>query len=273
MEFLGTVIKLLDTQIECPKPYGILHLSFFIISIIAGIWLCLAFKNPNERTVKKIILIITLSVIALEIYKQFNYTFTYSDGKINAAYRWFIFPFQFCSMPMYVGLIASLSKKWLHKAATAFLATYSMFAGICVMIYPNDILTTTLGINIQSLICHGSMISIGIFLLGSGYVKHEHKTMLYAVPVFSTAVGIAMILNEVAVATKIIGDQTFNMFFINPHFPPSLPVYSIVQEYVPFPFCVIIYILAFSLASYVILLLAMAIGKIVSKEKAKKIKV
>ena len=199
------------------------------------------------------------------IYKQINYTFTYDGEKINADYQWYVFPFQFCSMPMYVGLIAAFSKKWLHKASIAFLATYSIFAGICVMIYPNDILTTTLGINIQSLICHGSMISIGIFLLGSGYVKLEHKTMLYALPVFSTAIGIAMILNEVAVATKIIGDETFNMFFISPHFPPSLPVYSIVQEYVPFPFCVIIYIIAFSLASYVILLLAMAIGKIVIK--------
>ena len=111
------------------------------------------------------------------------------------------------------------------------------------------------------------MISLGIFLFGSGYVKAEHKTILKAIPVFASAVAIAMIMNEVVYYSGILNGETFNMFFISPHFEPSLPVYSLVQAVVPFPWCTVIYIAAFSLAAYVILLLSMGIQRLLLAHK------
>ena len=75
----------------------------------------------------------------------------------------------------------------------------------------------------------------------------------------------AMIMNEIAHLSGLLERETFNMFFISPHFPPSLPVYSTVQALVPFPWCMVIYILVFSLAAYLILLLAMAVRYILRK--------
>ena len=51
----------------------------------------------------------------------------------------------------------------------------------------------------------------------------------------------------------------FTVFFISRHYPPSLPVYSIVQKYVPYPWCAIIYFVGFSLASYIILIISRGI--------------
>ena len=131
------------------------------------------------------------------------------------------------------------------------------------MLYPVDVFIGTIGINIQTMVCHGSMITVGVFLLCGGYVKSEHKTILKAVPVFAAAVLVASVLNEVARLTGLLERETFNMFFISPHCEPSLPVYSSVQAIVPFPWCLVIYILAFSIASYVILLLEMGIVKLI----------
>ena len=241
---------------ETPALYGWFHLLFFALAIISGIILVKVFKAPNEKTVRQILLTISIICIILEIYKQFIYTFSYDGAKIAADYQWYAFPFQFCSTPMYIGLLAGLiKKKKIHNALCAYLATFSTFAGLCVMFYPGDVFIDMIGINIQTMIHHGSMVAMGIFLLGSGYVKSQHKTLLKATAVFAICVVIAMIMNEVAHFSGL--KETFNMFFISPHQAPSLPVYSIVQEYVPFPLCTVIYIITFMLASYIILLISM----------------
>ena len=263
MEFWGRLIQILDTQAETPKMFGIVHIISFALSILLGIWLCYRFKNADAKTVRKVLLVLAIIAIVMEIYKQVVYTFTYRNGIIETDYQWYAFPFQFCSIPMYVQLLAALIKnKRIHDALCAFLATYSIFAGLCVMIYPEQVFIGTIGVNIQTMFCHGSMISLGIFLFGSGYVKAEHKTILKAIPVFASAVAIAMIMNEVVYLSGILNGETFNMFFISPHFEPSLPVYSLVQAVVPFPWCTVIYIAVFSLAAYIILLLSMGIQKL-----------
>ena len=92
----------------------------------------------------------------------------------------------------------------MHDSLCAYLATFAVFAGACVMVYPNDVFISTIGVNIQTMVCHGSMLTIGIFLLGSGYVKAKLKTILGAVAVFSSAVGIAVLMNELTVASGIL---------------------------------------------------------------------
>ena len=66
------------------------------------------------------------------------------------------------------------------------------------MFYPTTVFIDTIGINIQTMICHGSMIWIGVYLLATGYVKVEHKTVVRAIPVFAVCVALAAISNEIA---------------------------------------------------------------------------
>ena len=268
MNFWENLLRILNSQMEKPQPYGWFHLLFCGLSILFGVLLCVFHKKDHPDRVRKVVLSVALTVILLEIYKQINYSFSYENG-ITCDYQWYAFPWQFCSTPMYAGLLAGIIKKGkVHDALCAYLATYAMFAGLCVMVYPNDIYTSTIGINIQTSICHGTMISIAIYLLYSGYVKLQHKTIVKAMSVFACAMGIAMILNEITYRCGL--EETFNMFFISPHHPPHLPVYSSVQAAIPFPFCTIIYFAAFSLVAYLILLTAMGIQKIAFAVRSKK---
>lgn len=266
MEFWGAVLTLLDAEMTRPTMYGWFHLLWFAIAIFAGIALCRLCKEGTEVQTRRIVLTVAILVIVLEIYKQINYTFTYENGTILAEYQWYAFPWQFCSTPMYVGLLAGFTKGKVHHAACAYLATFAMFAGFCVMFYPVDVFISTIGINIQTMICHGSMIAVGIYLLYTGYVKAEHKTILKAVPVFSAMVLVAVIMNEIAHFTGLLETDTFNMFFVSPYCEPSLPVYSIVQQHVAYPWCLFIYIGGFTLASYLILLITMLLKRIFCKK-------
>ena len=259
------ILSVLDIRMETPQPYGWFHILFFVLSFLAIV--PLAGKNLSPKGIRRTVLVTAIIVTVLEIYKQINYSFSYKNG-ITFDYQWYAFPFQFCSTPMYVGLLAGLTKKGkLHESLCAYLATYALFAGLSVMFYPTSVFISTIGINIQTMICHGSMITIGIYLLYSGYVPLQHKTILKALPVFAVTVGLAMIMNEVAYRTGLLETEEFNMFFISPYCDPHLPVYSVVQTLVPFPFCLIIYIAGFTAAGYLLLLIGMGISKLFSKTR------
>lgn len=266
---MGELIEILDLEMETPKPYGWFHVLSMGITALTTFIMCRMIKKPSEKTVRKILLITALTVIILEIYKQINFTFSFDGNTITKDYQWYAFPFQFCSTPMYVGLLAALIKNpKVHNSLCAYLSTFSLFAGTAVMLYPTSVFISTIGINIQTMVCHGSMISIGIFLLYSGYVKIEHKTIIRAVPIFSTMLLIAISLNELARISGILESETFNMFFISPYCEPSLPVFSLLQPMLPFPVEIIVYIIGFSIAAYAMLLLAMGIKTITRKTSA-----
>ena len=253
-------------KMTTPTWFGWFHILCLILTVGMTVLLCLLYKHGRIKRPGKVVFYTALIVIALEIYKQLQYSFSY-DGGVQFDYQWYAFPFQFCSMPMYVGLLSGFARGKLQSYLYSFLATFAVFAGACVMVYPGDVFTSSVWINIQSMICHGSMLVVGIFLYYTGAVKAEHKTILRGMAVFSVAVCMAVVLNELAVVVGIVPDETFNMFFVSRHCEPSLPVYSSVQAIVPYPWCLFIYVAGFTAASYIMLLIAMLVKKIAQKKK------
>lgn len=263
MSFLEEVLRILSLEMTTPGLYGWFHLLWLAITAGITVFVCHVSPRLEKETVRKIVLITALVVTVLEIYKQIVFTFSLDDSGITADFQWFAFPFQFCSTPMYAGLLMGFTKKGkFHNAVAAYLATYAVFAGLAVMLYPSSVFVPTIGINIQTMVCHGSMIPIGALLVGSGYVKTEHKTVLRALCVFLAALTLAVIMNEIAHLTGLLDTDAFNMFFVSPYCEPSLPVYSLVQQVLPYPFCLAVYILGFTAAGYILLLIAMYAKKL-----------
>lgn len=262
---MQSMLRFLDLSMTKPEMYGWFHLLSLFVTLVVTLVFCRYHKKLAPR---KLIFWTAVVVTLFEVYKQINYSFSYENG-ITFDYQWYAFPFQFCSTPMYVGLLAGLIKKGpVHKSLCAYLATYSVFAGAAVMFYPSTVFIRTIGINIQTVVCHGSMIAVGVYLLYSGYVKIEHKTILRAIPVFAVCVLLAATMNEIAYRTGLLERETFDMFFISPYGTPSLPVYSLVQQVVPFPLCLILYIFGFTAAAYLMLLMAMGVKAITRKKAA-----
>ena len=268
MDAITSLLKFLDTPMTRPEMFGWFHLLWLGITAAATVLLCRFGKPKSQSAVYKTIFVTAIVILLFEIYKQINYTFIVKDGAIVTKYQWYAFPFQFCSMPMYVQLLCIFIKKGrVRQALCAFLATYGLFAGLAVMLYPSTVFIQTIGINIQTMICHGSMVAIGIYLLCSSEIKLSLRTMYQASAVFAIALGIAVLLNEIAYRVGIVETGTFNMFFVSPYCEPSLPVYSIVQNHVPFPFCLVLYFIGFTGVSTILMLIAMLVKRLAEKKK------
>lgn len=258
--FWNKAWELFEMRGEVPSSGGLFHMFCLTLSVLLGIWLCRYL--PDAATyAPRVVLMVSVLVIELEIYKLLHFGFVQGGGE-GFSFPWQYFPFQFCSTPMYIGVLTAFFKKGrVHDSLYAYLATYAVFAGLCVMVYPGQVFIGTMGINVQTMICHGSMITVGIYLLGSGYVKVEHRTMAKAIPVFAVTASIAVVLNEIAHHAGLTEQYGFNMFYFSPYGEPHLVLYSDIQRAlgVSNPLNLVIYLAGFTLAAYVILLSAMVI--------------
>ena len=263
------LLSLLDLRMEMPSLYGWYHVVWLIIPLAAAWGLCQLYRRSAQpgQMLRRVVFGTAALVASLELLHQINYNLVWEEDELRWNMQWYAFPFQFCNTPMYVGLLTGRFRKGkVHNALCTYLATYAVFAGLCVMIYPGDVFTGTILTNVQTMICHGSMLTIGIFLYYTGHVPMKPRTFLQAVPVFLVGVALAMIFNELAFRSGLLAaGHSFNMFFISPHCEPSLPVYSLVQALVPYPGCLIIYVLGFSAAAFLMMMAARGIAHIAAR--------
>ena len=271
MSFLEKMLYSIGWEMTRPGNYGWFHLLFVAIAISAIVFLCVKYKDADEKKIKKILLIAWIILMVGETVKQLIFSFD-SDG-ITAVwdYQWYAFPYQLCGTPLVVLPVAAFSRKEgkIYNACIAYLLTFSLFGGLAVYFYPNDVFIETVLINLQTMIHHGLQVVIGIFLVVHNRKKLNYKYYIGAVVTFVILVVIALIMNigvyNVFQANGI--DETFNMFYISPYFECTLPVLSAIYPQVPYPVFLALYIFGFMIIAAILLYGAKGITYLTSKKK------
>lgn len=267
---MQAILEFLSGEMNQPELYGSLSASWFhylsiALVIIGSIMAITRLKGISEKKLNLVLIIFSVILLSFEVYKQLIFSY-----QADWSYQWYAFPFQFCSTPMYVSLLAGLIKnKKVKEALISFLATFGLFAGIAVIIYPATVFVQTIGINIQTMVHHGGMAIMGIGLLAN-HVKVKWSSVVKASLVFASLMVIAMIMN--GIFNAYIHDGTFNMFFINHKFENGIPVLMIFQPLVPHVIFLMIYLLGFMLCASVVFGIRYIISKlnIVSKPSYQK---
>lgn len=138
-----------------------------------------------------------------------------------------------------------------------------MIAGISVMLYPITVFVKETLINVQTMVHHGFMIIMGVYLIANKDVECNFKSLINGAKVFGVLVAIALIAN---ITTYYIGiDNGLELFYISPYHTSILPVYSIIYTKVPYIIFLLIYLVSFTVGAYIPLL----IFKLINKNKVK----
>ncbi len=267
MEVIQSILRFLDTQASTPKYFGAFHLIWIAVTIAAAVTLCILYKTGVIKKVNKVILITSLSLLILGLYKQAVLSFTY-DPEVMFIYDWNNFPWQFLSVPLVIGLFVGATSGEINKHFLSYLSTFGLIAGLYGMFSP-DTFVPTIGLNVYSMLCYGSMIVMAVLILFSQRVGLDMRTFWKSLPVFGMVLGIALTFNELVYL--LFPWQNVSLFGVSPHCESSTPVYSLIHNYflhtggrmhpLEYLLCLVIYFVFASIVALVPLLIMIGIKK------------
>lgn len=255
MNFFENILYILQAEMERPEPYGWFHwISIFVI-VVSIIILYTQRKKYSEKQLKLVIGVYGIIALILETTQQTIRTFDY-DMVNNIAtwdYPWYAAPFQLCTTPLYVTIICLFLKpSKIRTALLSYMAYITIWGSFMAIVMPANCFVDTILVNIYTIWQHGASLVVSIYLLMSGVVKIDKKHLLYAIKVFLIFVCIAEMLNLAVYNFNISNGEEFNMFYISPYYISELPVFDVIQQNVPFPIFLFLYIFALSLGATIV---------------------
>jgi hypothetical protein len=251
MNFLFEWMRWIDWNMNRPVSYQSLAVSWFhyaslVLILIYTLFFSWKYKNASPKQFQRFVFLTGIYMALFELIRNLFFTYL-GDG----VYPWYIFPFQFCSTPIFVSLAMGLTKPGkFQDSLYTYLGSFSLLAGILVLALPNDIYIDKVIINLQTTYQHGSMIVLGLVLVFRK-IKWKLDSMIYATGIFAFFVIMAMLLNTWH--NEFIQEGVFNMFYINPVYGSTLPVFNVIYTWVPYPVFLAIYVLLFGIGASFIL--------------------
>lgn len=270
MNWFERFINALKFEIEEPPLFGWYHLLSFAVVIALSALVIVFRKKITRRFINVSMLAVGIVLIISEIFKQTLHSFDVENGLAVWEFSWRTFPFQFCSVPMYLFTLAGILKKGkAYDAITCFLATFSLFGGIAVMSYPSTVLSSVLFYSVHTMVWHGSMVIIAVMLLSTKTVELSFKSVWKACIIFAIALAIAEAMNF---AWRIFGnpDKTFSMFYISPYYKCDIPVLNVIKDKTPYIVFILGYIVGFTSIACLVMGVAIGIDKLYQTKSNKK---
>ena len=259
------MIEVLQAEIQRPNPYGWFHLMWLVLSFIAIFVLFKLRKKYSEKQLKTVLAIYGIIVFILELLKQISWA--YDIDTHTWSYSWYSAPFQLCTMPIYISLICLfLKKSKLRDYMLSFLCFYTILGSIATMIMPDSCFVSDILVNIHTMYLHCGSFVLSIYLL-MNEIKPNKENFFGSIKVFIICVLMALTLDISFYKFGFIGDATFNMFYISPFFPSTLPVFNMIYEKTPYLLFLLIYISTLTIGAYIVFLIDRLVNKSYNKSK------
>ena len=136
-------------------------------------------------------------------------------------YDWWYFPFQLCSLPMYLCLVLPFLKKGPKKAAICtFLQDFNLLGGLAALIVSEGFRGIHWTLTLHGYVWHLLLVCIGIFVFISGRSDLSWKGYARTLPIFFASCVLAFLINILAP-----GHGQADMFYISPYYPSTQPVF------------------------------------------------
>lgn len=154
-----------------PKPYGLFHIVMLLVGIPVSIALAWKLRRVSDRSYHRILFAIAVILLLSELYKQLFHFYVMD----NKTYDWWIFPFQLCSLPMYLCAILPFMKKsrWLIPLET-FLMDFNLLGGLMALLVPDGLMHPYITLTLHAFVWHFLLLFVGCFI---GFSRHGDTSL------------------------------------------------------------------------------------------------
>lgn len=196
-----------------------------------------------------------------EIWKQYCITFIINEH----SYNWWYFPFQLCSIPMYLCLLLPFVSEKTREIFLSFLMTFGLMGGIFTFFDTSGLHYPYAPLTVHSYLWHVLLIIIGIT---AGLCLGSYKTCRRKFPsgslksqntagTFSGSILCYLICCIIATVFNIIFHSygAINMFYISPYYAMEQKVFKNIALFTGNTAGIFIYIAANIAGAYLICLI------------------
>ncbi len=247
VQWLDAVISATAWEIETPKSYGAFHILFTLIGFglcfLCAWWL----RKADEKTNRRLLLGIGIFLVVCEVYKQLFYSLYMAEN----TYVWWIFPFQLCSVPMYLCILAPLLKPGkLQTGMYNFMMMYNLVGGAIAFAEPSGLMHPYVTLTAHALIWHMLIVFIGLYLNFSGRGGHSKKDYWSATVTF---LGLCLMAFAINLLLRDVSGGSVNMFYVGPSNSP-LAIFKTISEKFGWYVSTVLYIPVVCLGAYLFFL-------------------
>jgi len=162
-------------------------------------------------------------MLASEAWKQWCLTYMLGGGH----YNWWYFPFQLCSIPMYICLILPWIKhEKIQGALLTFLMDFGLLAGIFVFFDTSGMHYPYMPLTVHSYLWHFGLIFLGICAGCTKKADYSRAGFLKSAGIYLACSFLATLCNLAFYPYGMI-----NMFYISPHYNMTQKVFCHIAAY------------------------------------------
>ena len=214
--FLEQFINATAWPMTEPASYGPFHLIFAFVGLAAAALLARRLRRLSDKGNRILLLTCGIFLLLSEIYKQLFYYYFIGQR----SYQWWIFPFQLCSVPMYLCIIAPLLKPGkIQQGMYNFMMIYNLLGGFMAFVEPSGITHAYCTLTLHAFIWHLILVFIGLYLAFSDRAGKTMKDYRAASVTFLCLSGIAFCINLIFWKAA---EGDINMFFVGPRISPLI---------------------------------------------------
>lgn len=247
-DLIMSILNMTAWRMDAPKLFGNFHfIASLAAAIIAVVFAVAVSKRKNIKTVR-VLAIAGWILVILEIWKQLFLYHIVNSG----AYDWWYFPFQLCSVPMYLCVLLPLMGKHSRRTCLTFLGGYTFVSAAATLIYPEDILRSYTALTLHGFIWHGLLLLISLVVLLRGAADTSARGLLRAFGLFAVlcviAVGINVLAEPLMRAAPGLPHSWAAMFYLNPYHISPQPLVGTIQKTAGIPAGLLLYSIAVAVA-------------------------
>lgn len=199
-----------------PKAYGPFHIIMTLCLLSLTIFAAWRLRNTTEKQNRIVLGVVGTFLLITEVYKiGFHLTVNPYDWLF-----WGAFPFQLCSVPMYLSLFCAFCKnntvnRWLYESMFAV----NTVGGFMAFLEPSGIQHGYVTLTLHAYIWHMSLVFLGLYLYMSRRACTDSRSYVKAAAVYVGTCVVAQAFN------LIFGDK-INCFYISPYVQSPLAVFK-----------------------------------------------
>ena len=228
-KYLQSFLEMTSWRTTAPPIGSFIHIYAAIVTIGAAFFFAVKFSYSTEKKRMHILTGMGWVLLIMELYKQFFYFYIVNDG----AFDWWFFPFQLCSVPMYMCILLPFVSKKLQTTFLTFMTGFTFVSALAALIYPEDMLRSYISLTAHGFIWHGILLFISLLIAISGMADLSIKGFGRSVVLFLVLCAAAVLINVLAeplAQSGAVPDSYPNMFYLSPYHPSDQPFVGRIES-------------------------------------------